>query len=102
MVNYNGLSKAEVLAELWNHSHCQGMSFLGAIPGHNHMTVEEAQELIDQRTSLYFDYVEGRVIKVDLRDDEPEFDERLYDRDCGAGMAQVAVNTAYNNHKEEL
>ena len=36
-------------------------------------------------------YLHGRVLKVDLSRDE--FDERLYDRDCGEGAAQRAVDS---------
>jgi hypothetical protein len=38
---------------------------------------------------LYFDYVAGHVIKCDLSGDE--FDERLYDRDCGVGRAAEVI-----------
>ena len=93
MVNFSGHSKAKVLAALWNGSHCQGMSFFAANPTHNTMTEAEAQQIIDERGSnLYFDYLEGRVLKVDLRGDVEAFDERLYDRDCGDGAAQKAIN----------
>lgn len=57
-------------------------------------TLEKAQELIKERQEknarLYFDYVEGHVIKCDLSGDS--FDEFLYDRDCGAGAAENAIN----------
>lgn len=39
----------------------------------------------------YLGYVGGRVMKVELSGDE--FDERLYDRDCGADAAQRAVDS---------
>lgn len=38
---------------------------------------------------LYFDYVAGHVIKCDISGDE--FDERLYDRDCGEGRAVEVI-----------
>lgn len=38
---------------------------------------------------LYFDYVAGHVIKCDISGDE--FDERLYDRDCGEGRAAKVI-----------
>ena len=95
MISYEGLTKAEVLAALWNGSHTQGMSFLAAVPGHDRMTMEEAEDIIQKLSSrLYFDYLEGRVLKVDLRSDEPVFDEYYYDRDCGEGAAAMAIYTA--------
>lgn len=53
------------------------------------VTVESCAELLEKYTQ--FDYLHGRVLKVDLSGDE--FDERLYDRDCGAGAAQRAVDS---------
>lgn len=92
MVDIKGLDKAEVLHTLWRHSHAQGMSFLGLTP--EGFTLEKAQELIKERQEknarLYFDYVEGHVIKCDLSEDS--FDEFLYDRDCGPGAAASAID----------
>ena len=92
MVNIKGLDKAEVLHALWRHSHAQGMSFLGLTP--EGFTLEKARALIKERQEknarLYFDYVEGHVIKCDLSEDS--FDEFLYDRDCGAGAAEAAID----------
>ena len=91
MVNIKDLEKAEVLKTLWEHSHTQGMSFLGKLGLENGVfTIEHARELVDSNPRLYFDYVYGHVIKCDLSGDE--FDERLYDRDCGKGMAQIAID----------
>ena len=53
------------------------------------VTVEHCAELLEK--CRYFDYLHGRVLKVDLSGDE--FDERLYDRDCGKGAAQRAVDS---------
>ena len=53
------------------------------------VTVESCAELLEKYTQ--FDYLHGRVLKVDLSGDE--FDERLYDRDCGEGAAQRAVDS---------
>ena len=81
MVSIKGLSKPDVLAALYNRARPQGMGFIHYTP--EDMTKEQAD---------YFDYVRGRVMKVDLSSDE-EFDERLYDRDNGFGAAQSAINT---------
>lgn len=92
MVNIKGLDKAEVLYALWRHSHVQGLSFMGLSP--EGFTLQKAHELIKERQEknarLYFDYVEGHVIKCDLSRDS--FDEFLYDRDCGSGAAENAIN----------
>ena len=91
MVDIKGLDKAEVLHALWRHSHPQGLSFLGLSP--EGFTLQKARDLIKERlknnTGLYFDYVEGHVIKCNLYGDY--FDEFLYDRDCGPGAAEEAA-----------
>lgn len=87
MVNIQGLSKAEVLAALYNNSRVQGMGFLQAVNGE--MTTKQAEELLNKTT--YFDYLYGKVMKVDLASDI-EFDEWLYDRDNGTGKAERVVD----------
>lgn len=87
MVLYNGLTKAEVLCALYNHAKCQGLGFLQYV--HGDMALKKAEELL--KTETYFDYINGRVLKVDLSGDEG-FEEWLYDRDNGSGAAQRAVN----------
>ena len=32
MINFEGKSKAKVLQALYDHSHCQGMSWMDAVP----------------------------------------------------------------------
>lgn len=87
MVNISGISKGKVLAALYNASHPLGMGFLhyDPIP----MTEGEADELL--KCCTYFDYLKGRVMKVDLSNDS-EFDERLCDRDNGIGAAQRVID----------
>ena len=88
MVDIKGLDKARVLKSLYEHSHVQGLGAFQAV----HMgvpTLEYFAGLLEQGT--YFDYLGGRVLKVELSGDE--FDERLYDRDCGEGAAQRAVDS---------
>lgn len=87
MVDIKGLDKAEVILALWNRSHEQGMSFLGV--NTTHPTIEDAREWVERNPSLYFDYLNGRVIKCDISGDE--FDPRLYNRDCGACAAEAAI-----------
>ena len=86
MIDLKGKNKAEVLAKLYNASHPQGMGFLHFSP--EAMTTEEAQELLDGGQT-YFDYLKGRVMKVDLSKDM--LDPRLYDRDNGKGAAAAAL-----------
>ena len=88
MVDIKGLDKARVLKALYEHRHVQGMGVFQAM--HEGVpTLEYFSGLLEQGT--YFDYLGGRVLKVDLSGDE--FDERLYDRDCGEGAAQQAVDS---------
>lgn len=87
MINIKGLNKAKVLAALYNASKPLGLGFLQYVPGA--MSENEAAELLKKYT--YFDYLNGRIMKVDLSSNE-EFDEWLYDRDNGIGAAQKAVN----------
>lgn len=87
MVNIKGLNKAEVLAALYNNSRVQGMGFLQARDGK--MTTRQAEELLKHDT--YFDYLYGKVMKVNLSSDT-EFDEWGYDRDNGTGKAERVVS----------
>ena len=87
MVDTKGLKKSAVLAALYNDSKPQGLGFLHFDPAP--MTEEEAEDLL--KTSTHFDYLKGRVMKVDLSNDDC-FEEWLYDRDNGNGAAQRAIN----------
>lgn len=97
MVNIKDLDKAEVLFALWRGSHAQGMSFLGMMNGG--LTLEMAEEMVgelkENNCRLYFDYVQGHVIKCDISGDE--FDPRLYDRDCGEGRAAEVIEALRND-----
>lgn len=85
-MNIKGLNKAEVLAALYNAAKPQGMGFLSYDP--KPMTVEEAQEILDSGQT-YFDYVFGRVMKVDLSKDE--LWTATYNRDNGYDAAEKAL-----------
>lgn len=86
MINITGLPKVEVLQALYKNAKPLGMGMLHFVPGP--MPQEEAQAMIDEGQT-YFDYVNGRVMKVDLSRDE--LDPRLYDRDNGEGAAEKAL-----------
>lgn len=85
-ISLTGLDKGAVLATLYNNSKPQGMGFLhydAAL-----MTPEEGNTLLKSQT--YFDYLSGRVMKVDLSKDT--LDPFLYDRDNGSGAAERAID----------
>ncbi len=92
MVNIEGLNKADVLRVLYNNAKPLGFGLLHFI--HEDMSKEDAEEIIEHCKNdnyFYFDYLRGRVMKIDLKSDI-EFDERFYDRDNGQGAAQEAIN----------
>ena len=82
----NGI-KAEALCALWSCSKVQGLGFLHAVKSTG-MPLREAEELLSQQT--YFDYLHGRIMKVDFS--SHEFDPILYDRDNGPGAASRAMD----------
>ncbi len=87
-MNIKGINKAKILAVLYNNSKPLGMGILSATS--KHMTEVEAQEILDGGQT-YFDYLNGRIMKIDLSGDELE--TRLYDRDLGNGACERAVNS---------
>ena len=91
MIQIGNLSKASILASLYNASSPIGVGFVGAINGPVTTDDVSARDYINQRGgNLKFDYVYGRPIKVDLTGDS--FDPRLYDRrNGGVGVARRIV-----------
>ena len=91
MIQIGNLSKASILASLYNASSPIGVGFVGAISGPVTMDDVSARDYINQRGgNLKFDYVYGRPIKVDLTGGS--FDPRLYDRrNGGVGVARRIV-----------
>lgn len=93
-IDIKGIDKAEILAALFNASHQQGLGILDFRgSAENRLTVEEARDLIagleKQGHHITFDYLRGRVMKVDLSSNT--LDPRLYDRDNGEGAAEAAL-----------
>lgn len=86
-MNIADLSKAAVLAALYNASRPQGMGFLhyDSTP----MTEAQGQHLLDGGGGAYFDYLKGRVMKISLAEDE--VDTFLYNRENGPNAAENAV-----------
>ena len=87
-IDITGLDKADVLAALHNRARVQGVGVIHATP--EDMTREVALAILDKRDgNLYFDYLKGRVMKVDISRDS--FNPGLYDRDNGPGAASAVI-----------
>jgi len=98
-IDIKGIDKAELLAALYNNARPMGMGFLQARSGE--MTREDALKMMDAgddssrmfpnmgRSRMYFDYVFGRPLKVNLEGDELE--TSLYNRDWGKDAAEHIV-----------
>ena len=84
-VSIKGLDKAVVFAALYNRAKAQGMGFTQYDP--EPMTAEQAQENIGQFG--YFDYVLGRVMKIDLSGDDVSTGG--YNRDNGQGAVEEII-----------
>ena len=95
MVDISGLNKAVVLKALYDRSHILGKGILQAV---DHFTLKDAEEALIQTS--YFDYLYGRVMKVDLSKDE--FDEWGYDRDNGSGAAQKVIDQVRKNNEQMI
>lgn len=85
MPSIRGLRKAEVLKALYDNARVVGSMCFELRPN---LTVEECEELLEKND--YFDYLYGRVMKVDLSGDS--FDSRLYNRDNGLLAAELVIN----------
>lgn len=91
MVDISGLDKTLLLAVLWNNAKKQS-----AFDFSKSMPKQRAEELMAYAGDRpYFDWVDGRCLKIDLLGDA--MDPRLYDRDNGEGAAARVVNLLRNN-----
>lgn len=89
MIDISKMDKVEVLMALYNNAKHQGMGRMGKIHfAHKPLRKDEAEAFLEDQTS--FDYLRGRVMKVDLSGDELSVD--LYDRDNGPGAAEKALS----------
>ncbi|KTD56221.1 hypothetical protein [Legionella shakespearei] len=86
-IDIKGIDKATLVAELFNNSKPLGLVFFAA-KSNTKMTAENAQKYLD-KGQTYFDYLEGRVMKIDVSGDE--MDPWGYDRDNGQGSANNVV-----------
>lgn len=97
-MDISGLDKAAVLAALYNGSRQQGMGFLHT-RGSQLMSVEQARNELKRGT--YFDYLHGRVLKVDLSADHVA--TFAYNRDVGDGAAEGIIQKLRDSlAKEEV
>ena len=85
MISIKGIKKNKILAALYNNS--KPLCCYSSKP----MTEKEAEKILDESKDMNFDYLKGRVMKIDLSKDFLNPD--LYDRDNGAGAAQKVINT---------
>lgn len=85
-MDIKGLDKAEVLAALYNRAKTQGMGILHYAP--EMMSKGEAQKILDSGQT-YFDYLKGRIMKIELESEEVE--TRLYNRDNGPDAAESVL-----------
>lgn len=89
-----GIDKARLLASLYNHARVQGYGNLQH-DNQEQMHIGSALKIwngMSERGATYFDYLQGRVMKVELGGDM--FDPMLYDRDNGDGQARIAIARA--------
>lgn len=105
-INIAGIPKNELLAAFHNATTSRG---LGMLHDRGPITAEQAQAYIDKvnhpeasgmlehmarvqyKRPLYFDYVLGRPLKLDLSGDE--LDPRSFDRDTYPGASAEIVKT---------
>lgn len=98
IVDTRGIEPWRVFKALYNGASPQGVGFLHFTP--EPMTEEEAKAIVGgadtgdypggRRSPMYFDYVKGRVMKVNLKNPDG-FKSWLYDRDNGPGAAERAI-----------
>lgn len=86
-VNIKGLERGEVLAALFNDAKPQGLGVLQFVD--RKMTPSDGEYMFLQGD--YFDYLEGRVIKTEIKRGAEFIDSTLYDRDNGDGAAARAI-----------
>ena len=86
-IDISTIDKAELLAALFNNSKTQGLGVLHFDA--RSISKEQAEAWLEKTT--YFDYLEGRVMKVELGGDT--LNPCLYDRDNGQGAAARAIES---------
>ena len=94
MVDIKGLNKAEVLCALFNGSKTQGrnqqMIDSGLLEKPKDMSVNEAECILENIGEVkHFDYLKGKVMKIDISNDT--FDSWGYNRDNGQNAAETII-----------
>jgi hypothetical protein len=92
-ISIKGLDKARVLKVLYENAQVQGMGIF-QVKG-SELTLQECSDLLNNRTR--FDYLYGRVMKIDLSKDE--FETALYNRDNGDGAAERVIEAMIETNK---
>lgn len=92
MIDISNLPKSKVLSALFNASAPRGLGFMyPSAP----MVDDDATEIVNalqgDGRDLYFNYLRGRVMKVDITHDT--FDPWLFDREYGQGAAARAIDS---------
>lgn len=82
------LNKSQVLQTLYNYANIQGMGFLNP-RCKEQMTLSQSDEIFKSNRNKYFDYVNGRVLKIDLS--KNDLQTWLYNRDNGVNSAEIAI-----------
>lgn len=88
IIDISKKSKAAVLAALYNHAKPVNLKVLNFVDVP--MSEEKASHYLENG-QFYFDYLNGRTMKVDLTTND--FETMLYDHNNGEGTAQKAVDT---------
>ena len=86
-----GVQCGDVLRALYKRAKPQGMGFLHFKADD---TLPEAEDLVKDQS--YFDYLKGRVMKIEINDKTVVrgLNVALYDRDNGIGAAEAALREA--------
>lgn len=97
-IDIAGIEKATLVAALFNNSKPLGLGFFAA-KSNTLMTAKDAQKYLD-KGQKYFDYLEGRVMKIDVSGDE--VDPWGYDRDNGPGAVNKVVEAIRQSQSIEF
>ena len=91
MVDRMGLSPAQIIHALYLKSRCLGLGHLSHIEKTDAESLSMIEGLIGDG-HRYFDYLNGRVMKVRLPvEGENYINCRMYDRDNGVGAGEAAL-----------
>ena len=89
-IDVRGIDRPALFAALYNAARTQGMGFIHHKD--KQMTRDEAADILGKSDSNYTDYFRGRVMKINIMQDD--LTTVLYDRDNGRGAANHAVYIA--------